>query len=177
MNHIGIMLRWCSLIICLAAAGLWDIKARRIPNPWIYFWYFFGFGVYACSGWLAVLGYLVRSAAAVSLLFLLFLFRMMGAGDVKCMALICGYLGIPDGLWVIASGMGIGALWSLWKLLHGLAGERIGYLYAYFRQVFQEKRIIAYYIPERDGRKVTLPLVFCLFLGLICVFLLRYQSI
>lgn len=174
MSDFMVVLLWCSLMICLAAAGFWDVKARRIPNRWIYLWYFFGFGVYACSGWLAALGYLVRSAVAVGLLFLLFLCRMMGAGDVKCIALICGYLGFSDGALVAASGMMIGALWSLGKLIHGnLAGERMGYLLAYFRRVFQERRITAYYVPERDGREVTVPLALCLLLGLIYVIFLK----
>ncbi len=161
------MLLRCSLLICLAAAGLWDLRAGRIPNRWLLFWYLTGFGFYVRGGWLAAAGYLVRSVAAVGLLFLFFLCRMIGAGDIKCMALICGYLGFSSGIRVIGAGMVMGAGWSLGKLLAGgLFRERIRYLTAYIGRVFHEKRIIAYYVPERDGRAVTLPLAFFLFLGL-----------
>lgn len=158
----------CSLLICLAAAGLWDLWAGRIPNRWLMFWYIIGFGVFVRSSWLAAAGYLVRSVAAVGLLFLFFLCRMIGAGDIKCMALICGYLGFSSGLRVIGAGMLMGAGWSLGRLLgRGLLRERIRYLTAYVGRVFHEKRIIAYYVPERDGRDMALPLGFCLFLGLV----------
>ncbi len=164
----------CSLMFCLAGAGLWDLWARRVPNRWLTFWFVIGFGCFALSSWLAVAGYLVRCAVTVSVFFLFFLCRMMGAGDIKCMALICGYLGFASGVFVIITGMVVGACWSLTKLLyHRQLWERFGFLSAYFRRIFQEKRWIAYYVPGRDGREVTLPLVFCLFWGF-CVFLLVY---
>lgn len=164
----------CSLMFCLAGAGLWDLWARRVPNWWLAFWFALGFGCFALSSWLAAAGYLVRCAAAVGIFFLFFLCRMMGAGDIKCMALICGYLGFASGAFVIAAGMAVGACWSLVKLFcRKQFRERFGCLAAYFRRMIQEKRCIAYYVPGRDGREVTLPLVFCMFWGF-CMFLLVY---
>lgn len=161
----------CGLIFCLAGAGLWDLWNRRIPNWWLTFWFALGLGYLLNSGWLAAAGYLARNAATVGLFFLFFLCRMMGAGDIKCMALICGYLGVASGFFVIGTGMVFGACWSLGKLLcQKQFRERFGGLAVYIRRMFQEKRLIAYYVPERDGKEVTLPLVFCLFWGL-CVFL------
>ena len=63
----------CGMVVCFAAAGLWDLLAGRIPNRWLAFWYTAGFVYFACSSWLAAAGYLVRSAATVGLFFLLFL--------------------------------------------------------------------------------------------------------
>lgn len=154
------------LLICLAGAGLWDLQAGRIPNRWLGWWYLVGFGLSACSGWLAAAGYLFRSAVTVSILFLFFLCRMIGAGDIKCIALICGYLKLPYAARILGMGMVVGALWSLFKLVRKrLVGKRLRYLLLYIERVFHEKRVIEYYVPERDGREVTLPLAFCLFLG------------
>lgn len=164
----------CGLIFCLAGAGLWDLWNRRIPNWWLTFWFALGLGYLLNSGWLAAAGYLARNAATVGILFLFFLCRMMGAGDIKCMALICGYLGVASGFLVIGTGMAFGACWSLGKLLWKKQfRERFGGLAVYFRQIIQEKRLIAYYVPERDGKEVTLPLVFCLFWGF-CAFLVMH---
>jgi len=91
---------------------------------------------------------------------------MIGAGDIKCIALICGYLKLPYAIRIIGMGMAVGAVWSFLKLVQKkLVRKRLRYLLAYIRQVFHEKRIIEYYVPERDGKEVTLPLAFCFFLG------------
>ena len=164
----------CSLILCLAGAGLWDLWIRRIPNWWLTFWFALGLGYLMNSSWLAAAGYLARNAAAVGILFLFFLCRMMGAGDIKCMALICGYLGFASGFFVIGTGMAVGACWSLGKLFYRKQfRDRLGLLTAYIRRTIQEKRLIVYDVSEEDKREVTVPLVFCLFWGL-CGFLLIY---
>ena len=162
----------CGMVVCFAAAGLWDLLAGRIPNRWLAFWYTAGFVYFACSSWLAAAGYLVRSAATVGLFFLLFLCRMMGAADIKCMALLCAYLEFGAGFRVIGSGLVIGAGWSLARLLHRrLLRERLSRLTVYIGQTFRWKRITAYYVPERDGEEAVVPLVFCLFWGLaFCIF-------
>ena len=97
--------------------------------------------------------------AVTVLFFPLFLFRMMGAGDVKLMALISGFSGWHQGFSIIFSGLFLAALASLFKLLYqGTLIRRISYFSAYIRQVFQTKTIIAYYEPERDGCENTLPM-------------------
>lgn len=168
------LLLHCSLAVCLAGAGLWDLRTRRVPNTWFAVWFVSGFGVMVSSGWLTAAGYLVRSAATVGGLFLFFLCRMMGAADIKCMALICAYLGFASGGMIIGSGMVFGACWSLGKLLYRKRlRERFGCLTAWFGRVVQEKRVIAYYVPKRDKKGATVPLVFCLFVGYCWVWLLE----
>lgn len=84
----------------------------------------------------------------------IFLCRMMGAGDIKCMALICGYLGFASGFFVIGTGMAVGACWSLGKLFYRKQfRDRLGLLTAYIRRTIQEKRLIVYDVSEEDKGK------------------------
>ena len=94
--------------------------------------------------------------------------RMIGAGDIKVMALIVGFLGPFQGADVLAAGFCIGAAVSLFKLLRrGILQQRLIYFMVYIRHLFQTKQITAYFKPERDGYDVTIPFVACLFLGTI----------
>ena len=161
----------CGMVICLAAGGIWDLCAGRIPNLWLAFWFTAGLVYFIYSGWLAAAGYLVRIAVTVSVFFLLFLCRMMGAADIKCMALICGYLGFGSGVQVIGAGMVIGAFWSLFRLVvRKSLGDRLCRLAAYIRQTIHLKQLMVYHSPGKEGKEGVIPLVFCLFWGLaVCV--------
>jgi prepilin peptidase CpaA len=110
--------------------------------------------------------FLLRMVLVTALFFVLFLFRMIGAGDIKMAALICGYMGLHTGALAIFSGFLIGAIWSLIKMIgNGILICRFSYLLTYIRYVFQTGKITAYYRPERDGYDFVIPFGFCLFLG------------
>lgn len=110
--------------------------------------------------------FLLRIVLVIALFFVLFLFRMIGAGDIKMAALICGYMGLQTGAMAIFSGFLIGAVWSLIKMIgNGIFIYRFSCLLTYIRYVFQTGKITAYYHPERDGYDMVIPFGFCLFLG------------
>lgn len=145
----------------MAAGAFWDIESRRIPN-WLMA---SGVAVGAAAGGLRFIGLF---AAVVIVFFPLYLCRMIGAGDIKVMALIVGFLGPFQGADVLVAGFCIGAAVSLFKLLRrGILQQRLIYFMVYIRHLFQTKQIIAYFKPERDGYDVTIPFVACLFLGTI----------
>ena len=107
-----------------------------------------------------------RLAAVTGAFFLLFLCRMVGAGDIKLAALICGYLGLSAGVLAIGSGFLIGAFWSLIKMAERkILLTRLFCLLAYIRHIFQTGKLTAYYDPVRDGYDVVIPLGLCLSLG------------
>lgn len=114
----------------------------------------------------AITAFFLRLLAVTSVLFLLFVFRMIGAGDIKLAALICGYLGFRTGFTAIGCGFFIGAFWSfLYMAVTGCFISRFSYFLAYFRSLLQTRKITAYYAASRDGYDAVIPLGFCMFLG------------
>lgn len=147
------------LVAVLGAAALSDVRWRRVPNWLIAVGMAMGI---ACRGGPFASSSLLAALAA----FPLFYLRMAGGGDVKLMALICGYLGLSGGLLVISHGYLAGAVWALLKLVRqGLLLERISYFIAWFRQTILLKQRIAYFVPERDGYGVTIPMAACFLMG------------
>lgn len=85
--------------------------------------------------------FLARMLAVTALFFPLFFFRMIGAGDVKLAALICGYSGLTAGAAAIGLGFLIGAFWSFLKMMvKGSFHERFDHLTAYIRRIYHTKK-------------------------------------
>lgn len=115
-------------------------------------------------------GYGGRMLLAVILLFPLYRWGMTGAGDIKIMALLVGWLGLKGGLAAGAAGLILGAVLALGKMLrHGSVIQRFLYLTAYIRQTFQEKKIGEYYNEGRDGFTCVIPLGACFVVGALLV--------
>lgn len=163
------------LLLVLAGGAYFDVTEHKIPNWWILSAIFSGIvlAVIKSSGSVGfdlILErtgeFLFRMAIICAGFFTLFLFRMIGAGDIKLAALMCGYLGMRDGLMAIMIGLLAGAFWSLLKMVkEGCFTQRITYLTAYFRRVYHTRNITAYYDPGRDGYGSVIPLGVCFFMG------------
>lgn len=162
---------WCAitffaLYVFLAGAALTDLLFGKVYNKWLFLGAVFGIG---CTG----ITFLEAAAVVLIFTFWLFRLRMMGAGDCKMMAVIAGYLGVETGIRAIGAGLAVGAVWSLCRLWHDRNFRvRLKYFAAYFMQIFNEKKIIAYdELSGRDGRH-RIPLAACLaagvFLYLVC---------
>ena len=173
----------------LAAGTVTDLRFRKVPNGVIGFGAAAGLAILTAgrlSGdggaagvvfaghaglgiwqWLSMCGgYVLRLGLVCAIGFPLFLFRMMGAGDVKLMAVIAAWLGWHDGAVVVGYGFFIGAIWALFKMcLSGIFCQRISYFIAYFRRLFLTKEKTPYYLAKRDGDEVVIPFAVCLFSG------------
>ncbi len=159
------------MFLVLLGAAWYDGKEHRIPNWWLGAAFLCGLAVKMLGAQegraaAACAGYLFRILTGVAVLFPLFLFRMIGAGDIKLIALMAGFLGFGSGLWAIACGCFAGAILSLVKLLvQRNLYQRLTYLFVYFRRMFQTKEIVPYYRADRDGYGVVIPLACCLLAG------------
>ena len=161
------------LFFILTAGSYFDIKEHRIPNRLVLIGVVTGVFLYGWEAgnhavlWEAML-FLSRFFAVTALFFLLFLTRMIGAGDIKIIALILGYLGYGNGFSAVAAGFIIGAFWSLILMtMKGYTFQRFSYFLTYVRSLIHTKKITAYYSSARDGYDAVIPLGFCMFLGTI----------
>ena len=118
--------------------------------------------------------FIMRLGLAASAGFPFFLLRMVGAGDIKFMALVAGCFGLERGFWSVVIGLCLGAVLALGKMLQeGSVCQRFLYLTAYIRRFIQSKEIEAYYCPERDGYKCVIPLGACFFAGTLITALVK----
>nr|WP_288827420.1 prepilin peptidase [uncultured Clostridium sp.] len=159
----------------LAAGSYFDVREHRIPN-WLVLTgiaaglFLSGLGTGGMGGSQAVLqemtSFACRFLVVTAGFFILFICRMIGAGDIKIIALICGYLGFGVGFAAVACGFLIGAFWSLVLMtVKGCAFQRFSYFLTYFRSLLQTKKITAYYSSVLDGYDAVIPLGLCMFLG------------
>lgn len=159
------------LLVTLFGGAWYDMREQRIPN----WWCFCAFAGGICLTWILalpeeklwqVLLYLIRMAAVAAFWFPLFRLRMIGAGDVKLMALMAGYLGLISGAHAVLYGFLIGAVLAFLKMLiRGNLYQRLIYFLAYIRHLFLTREPAPYYQAQRDGREVVIPLGVCLLGG------------
>lgn len=170
------------LLLVLAAGAYYDVREHRIPNWWVAAAMVCGMllcmlesGASLGAGLLLMEGgaFLVRMTVVCILFFPLFLCRMIGAGDIKLAALICGYSGFGAGFITVGLGFLTGAVWSFLKMMvKGSLKARFLHLTAYVRRIYHTKKITAYYDLVRDGTEAVIPLGVCLLLGTIVYILM-----
>lgn len=151
------------LLLFLSGCALSDLKTGKIPNVLVLFGAVsFGFCVFIRG---PSSGYEIREAGTIFLLFLarslftagvffpLFLFRMMGAGDIKVMAVTAGCLGVERGFEIIFYGLAAAAAWSLiYMLRKRILLSRIRYFLNYIKNIYRTECILPYYCAcGQDG--------------------------
>lgn len=155
------------VFLYLGGCSLRDWRTGKIPNRFLLGW---GMVFVLCSvwfgGWLAGIGTCLWGTVFTGLiLFPLFYFRMMGAGDVKMMALLGGALGVYRGFEVIFCGLAAAAAWSVFYMVRKrMFLKRIRYFLNYMMFLPQSGEPVPYYDAKRDGKEAA----FCLAPFLLC---------
>jgi len=159
------------LLVVLLGGAWYDLREQRIPNWWCAAACLCG----ACLTWVWApegqklwqpVFYGIRLLAVVVIWFPLFRLRMIGAGDVKLMALMAGYLGFVTSAHAVLYGFLIGAVLAFLKMLicRNLR-QRLSYFFAYIKRLFLTKEALPYYQASRDGKGIVIPMGVCLLGG------------
>lgn len=97
------------------------------------------------------------SILPILLLGILFLFRVLGAGDIKLFSVIGGFFGPQFVLRTIVTAFFIGAVLSVIQLIrYQNLMYRLQYLAKFISEFLKDKKLKPYYIPERDGRQCVI---------------------
>lgn len=169
----------------LAVAAVSDWKYYRIPNQ-VIVWemllggisLFFQAAIGDGGTWkVQWLWFLITVTACVFRAVLLLTpgitlshFGLVGAGDVKLLAVFAVWFGLEKTGKILIAGLLLGAVLSLLKMLrNGSICERFLYLSAYIRQVLNCKKMEKYYVLSRDGTRCVIPLGACFCAGAVLV--------
>lgn len=145
--------------------GIYGRMGRRLP----------GYGAALMMGIGETCGYLIRVGSLLIVLFPLYLFRMIGAGDIKMAAVLFGAAGLRQGGRIFLCGLAAAGIWSLVLLIRrGIARQRLTYLVFYLYRSALGGSVEPYYLEARDGKEASFCLAPCLFLGVIGAELIRY---
>ena len=159
----------------------WDASAWRPVVSFDSVWPGDEDGIYGRMGraaagiWGETCGYLIRIGSLLIVLFPLYLFRMIGAGDIKMAAVLFGAAGLRQGGRIFLCGLAAAGIWSLVLLIRrGIARQRLTYLVFYLYRFALGGSVEPYYLEARDGKEASFCLAPCLFLGVIGAELIRY---
>lgn len=125
----------CLVLLIASGAVAMDLRFEKVWNPWI--WLGWGCG-FLCQllerGIQGIIDFAAGGILPILLLFPLFLFRMLGAGDIKLLSALGGFLGCRGILLVLAFSFLWGGLLSAGFLLVCKNGrERLCFLGNYVR--------------------------------------------
>ena len=186
------------LLLFAGSCAVLDLKKCRIPNGIIlaggllFLLIRFGLGMKLgyTAGWGGRLpgtgaalmlgisetcGYLIRVGILLIVLFPLYLFRMIGAGDIKMAAVLFGAAGMRQGGRILLCGLAAAGIWSFVLFAkRGIVRQRLTYLVFYLYRFALGGSIEPYYLEARDGKEASFCLAPCLFLGVIGAELICY---
>ena len=125
---------WLALFILLLTAVILDLRYRRVPNLLIVIGLMLGLGTSTSfHGSLGSMYSMVGAFVGLMSLLLFFSMRLLGAGDVKLVAVIGSFVGPKAILWVVLYTLICGGVLSiLWFAVRGKLGVLWGSLRDFF---------------------------------------------
>lgn len=137
---------------CLGVACLWDYETGRVPNFLQFI--IFGLGLiytFSTGGETGALFYLIKAAVMILIGFPLFRLSMIGAGDVKLIALAAGFFPAKSILWFVFYIFLSAALFSIFGFaVKKNLKERFLYLFKYMTEVSKTGELKAYNPQKSD---------------------------
>ena len=143
-----------TLLTFLVMAVVTDFKEMRISNRLIVSGLFWGLALRVMAeGYAGIAHFLMNISIPVILLFLLFLMRALGAGDIKLFSVVGGICGFQWLFLTMAASFLVGACMSLCKMAyHRSLIARLAVFGNYVRQSLAEGRILKY-PQEPEGKQ------------------------
>lgn len=142
--------------IILIAAGICDVKKRKIPNYLILAgWCYSLLKGFYLTGWKGSLCSIVSVVIVIFVSFPVYRLQAVGAGDIKLLSVV----GAVNGLAVVSEVtvvwlVFVGALSAIMLIQRGLLRERFRYMWSYFTTGMECG--VPYYDRKRDGMKCTM---------------------
>lgn len=184
MRHINI--KMACLIGLLFLAVCMDIKSFKINNRLILVGISIGlaFNLYEV-GWFGIIQSISGMMIPIVLLFFLFLFKVLGAGDIKLFSVIGGFFGITFVLQSIVLSFLLAGILSVIHLIkYRQVFDRLQYLVEYIQNIFRNQsvvhkevgkiQIIPYYDLKRDGYKGVIHFSIAIVLAVLIQVFMQY---
>ena len=158
----------CILILIVSIAACMDLKREKIDNRFIAACWILGIGYQAgAQGFDGIRICLTGTVWPIILLFVLFLFRMLGPGDIKLFSVIGGFVGPAVITKCIALSFLFGAILSVgFVLVCGNLAARLLYFTNYISQVLNTKKALPYYVPGKRMENIhfSIPILMAVFI-------------
>lgn len=145
----------------LSGAAYTDILYGRIYNNYLLVFIFIGIV-------LKGMDFIFYFMLSLCFGFVLFLFSVIGAGDIKLLALIYGLQGYLDATIITVSGLVLAAIYALYHLISkNLLLSRLNYFRDFVVLCLSTKTINKYYDMKRATGELTMPLAPWFWLGFV----------
>ncbi len=174
------------LIFLLLLAVWMDIKSFKVSNRLILGGIIIGlvFNLYEV-GWFGIIKSFCGIMAPIVLLFFLFLFKVLGAGDIKLFSVIGSFFGITYVLHAIVISFFFAGILSVIHLIkYRQVFDRLQYLVDYFQTTYlkysigkkgiKRIQIVPYYDLKRDGYKGVIHFSIAIFSAVLIKVLLQF---
>lgn len=148
-----------ALLPLLLLATLNDLYNYKVSNSIILYGFIVAFiGNVLNYGMNGIITWFIGGITPIAILFLLYLFHMIGASDIKVFSVIGSFLGVSFVIQSMIIAFIIGAVISLIILIRNQnLLSRVHYFLDYLVVTTQSKKIYPYYIKSEDGTKNTFP--------------------
>jgi len=100
---------------------------------------------------------------------------MFGAGDIKLLSVISGFLGIGTAMQCFVMAVIVGSILSLIKCIHyGYLFDRLSYFRQYITEMVITRELKPYYVRDRDGDAVVIPFSAAIAVGYLIVVIISW---